>query len=55
MEEFMKEIERQIESRNDIGADKIRNYIELFSAQDETLTEEIRLKTLKEVIKPWMS
>ena len=55
MEEFVKEIESQIEFINDIGADKIRNYIELFSAQDETLTEEIRLKTLKEVIKPWMS
>ena len=55
MEEFAKEIESQIEFRNDTGADKIRNYMKLFSAPDETLTEELRLKTLKEVISPWMN
>lgn len=55
MEEFIKELNAKIAHRNDAGADKIRNYIELFREPDETLTEEIRLKTLKEVIKPWMN
>lgn len=55
MEEFVKELESKLVHRSDTGADRIRSYIELFREPDETLTEEVRLNTLKEVIRPWMS